>query len=66
LSRLTPREQYDRAYRFKIASHSSLTHKPLPKKQWVSASEVCLLSFVSLLDNSDLSDAGQTILETPC
>jgi len=39
LNRLTDRERYDRAYRFKIASHSSLTHKPLPKEQWVSANE---------------------------
>ena len=44
LRRLTPREQYDRAYRFKLASHSSVVHKPLPKEQWVSASEVSLLS----------------------
>jgi len=39
LNRLTPREKYDRAYRSKIASHSSLLHKPLPKEQWVPASE---------------------------
>jgi len=39
LNRLTAREQYDRAYRFKIASHSSLVHKHLPKEQWVPASE---------------------------
>jgi len=39
LNRLTPREKYDRAYRFKIASQSSLLHKSLPKEQWVSASE---------------------------
>jgi len=39
LNRLTSREQYDRAYRFKIAAQSSLLHKPLPKEQWVPASE---------------------------
>jgi len=39
LNRLTARELYDRSYRFKIASHCSLTHKPLPKEQWVPASE---------------------------
>jgi len=39
LNRLTPREKYDRAYRFKIASQSSLLHKSLPKEQWVPASE---------------------------
>lgn len=41
LARLTPREQYDRAYRFKLASQSSVQHKPLPKEQWTPASEVC-------------------------
>jgi len=35
LERLTPREQYDRQYRMKLASHASLTHKDLPKAQWV-------------------------------
>ncbi|KAF7965408.1 hypothetical protein HWV62_1565 [Athelia sp. TMB] len=35
LERLTPREQYDRQYRMKLASHASLTHKDLPKEQWV-------------------------------
>jgi len=35
ISRLTPREQYDRAYRFKLASQASVQHKELPKEQWV-------------------------------
>jgi ubiquinol-cytochrome c reductase subunit 7 len=39
LNRLTPREQYDRAYRFKLASQSSVQHKPLPKEQWISPTE---------------------------
>ncbi|KAG1756259.1 cytochrome b-c1 complex subunit 7 [Suillus paluster] len=34
LGRLTPRETYDRAYRFKIASDCDLHHAPLPKEQW--------------------------------
>jgi len=39
LNRLTPREQYDRGYRFKLASQSSVLHKPLPKEQWTSPAE---------------------------
>ncbi|KZT28580.1 14 kDa subunit of cytochrome bd ubiquinol oxidase [Neolentinus lepideus HHB14362 ss-1] len=39
LTRLTPREAYDRAYRFKVASLLSVNHKPLPKDQWLPASE---------------------------
>jgi len=35
LERLTPREHYDRQYRMKLASHASVTHKDLPKEQWV-------------------------------
>ncbi|KAG1891535.1 cytochrome b-c1 complex subunit 7, partial [Suillus subluteus] len=34
IGRLTPRETYDRSYRFKIASNCDLHHKPLPKEQW--------------------------------
>jgi len=39
LARLTPREQYDRAYRFKRASQASVLHKALPKEQWISPEE---------------------------
>jgi len=39
LTRLTPREHYDRAYRFKRASQSSVLHKPLPKEQWIAPEE---------------------------
>jgi len=35
LTRLTPREAYDRAYRFKRASHASVLHNDLPKSEWV-------------------------------
>ncbi|KAF9066892.1 cytochrome b-c1 complex subunit 7 [Rhodocollybia butyracea] len=36
IKRLTPREQYDRAYRFKRASHASVLHAPLDKSQWTT------------------------------
>jgi len=39
LTRLTPREQYDRAFRFKLASQTSVQHKNLPKEQWTPAAE---------------------------
>lgn len=40
LTRLTPREAYDRAYRFKRASHASVLHKELPKSEWIQPEEV--------------------------
>ncbi|KAF8162974.1 cytochrome b-c1 complex subunit 7 [Crassisporium funariophilum] len=39
LTRLTPSEKYDRAYRLKRASQASVLHAPLPKEQWTSNSE---------------------------
>ncbi|PBK77923.1 probable ubiquinol--cytochrome-c reductase [Armillaria ostoyae] len=39
LGRLTPREQYDRTFRIKRASHTSVLHRPLPKEQWTPAEE---------------------------
>ncbi|RXW24175.1 hypothetical protein EST38_g1671 [Candolleomyces aberdarensis] len=39
LSRLTPRETYDRAYRLKRASHASVLHAPLAKDQWTKPEE---------------------------
>ncbi|KAF8478959.1 cytochrome b-c1 complex subunit 7 [Russula ochroleuca] len=39
LTRLTPREAYDRAYRFKRASQASVLHKDLPKSEWVNPEE---------------------------
>jgi len=39
LTRLTPREAYDRAYRFKRASHASVLHKDLPKSEWINPDE---------------------------
>jgi len=39
VKRLTPREAYDRAYRFKRASHLSVNHTILPKAEWTKPSE---------------------------
>jgi len=42
LTRLTPREAYDRAFRFKRASQASVQHKDLPKSEWIKPEEVSL------------------------
>ncbi|KAF9483779.1 ubiquinol-cytochrome-c reductase complex subunit 6 [Pholiota conissans] len=39
LTRLTPAESYDRAYRLKRASQASVLHTPLPKDQWTKPEE---------------------------
>jgi ubiquinol-cytochrome c reductase subunit 7 len=39
LTRLTPKESYDRAYRLKRASQASVLHAPLPREQWTKAEE---------------------------
>ncbi|TCD60422.1 Cytochrome b-c1 complex subunit 7 [Steccherinum ochraceum] len=39
ISRLTPRQIYDRTYRFKRASQQSILHKDLPKEEWLPAAE---------------------------
>ncbi|CAA7267655.1 unnamed protein product [Cyclocybe aegerita] len=39
LTRLTPREKYDRAYRLKRASQASVLHAPLPKELWITEAE---------------------------
>ncbi|KAI0747894.1 ubiquinol-cytochrome-c reductase complex subunit 6 [Daedaleopsis nitida] len=39
INRLTPREQYDRAFRFKRASHCAVLHDNLPREQWIKPSE---------------------------
>jgi len=39
LTRLTPREKYDRAFRIKRASQASVLHAPLPKDQWTKPEE---------------------------
>ncbi|KAF9009356.1 cytochrome b-c1 complex subunit 7 [Cyathus striatus] len=44
LTRLTEREKYDRAFRFKRASQASVLHAPLPKEEWTKPEEVYFLS----------------------
>ncbi|THH16510.1 hypothetical protein EW146_g4144 [Bondarzewia mesenterica] len=39
IQRLTPREGYDRAYRFKRASQASVLHKDLPREEWTKPEE---------------------------
>ncbi|KAJ7134957.1 ubiquinol-cytochrome-c reductase complex subunit 6 [Mycena crocata] len=39
LSRLTPREAYDRAFRIKRASQADVLHAPLPRDQWTKPEE---------------------------
>ncbi|KAL6309106.1 cytochrome bd ubiquinol oxidase subunit [Sparassis latifolia] len=39
LGRLTPREAYDRAYRLKRGSQSSVLHENLPKSEWLKPEE---------------------------
>jgi hypothetical protein len=47
ISRLTPREAYDRAFRFKRASQASVLHKDLPQSEWTKPEEVCLSSHIA-------------------
>merc|ERR1711939_834359 len=39
LRRLTPREEYDRAYRLRVASQLSVLHHPLPKEEHLKAEQ---------------------------
>jgi ubiquinol-cytochrome c reductase subunit 7 len=39
LSRLTPREAFDRAFRFKRASQASVLHKDLSQSEWTKPEE---------------------------
>ncbi|KAL0947163.1 hypothetical protein HGRIS_013290 [Hohenbuehelia grisea] len=39
IGRLTTREGYDRAYRFKRASQCSVLQKQLPKEEWIKPEE---------------------------
>lgn len=43
ISRLAPREAYDRAFRLRQASQQSVLHRELPKEQWVTKEEVCCI-----------------------
>jgi hypothetical protein len=65
ISRLTPREAYDRAFRFKRASHISVLHKDLPHSEWTKPEEVCLSSHIAFYPRptSDSVYAGCSVLE---
>merc|ERR1712071_89746 len=39
ISRLSEREQYDRAFRLRTAIQQSILHKGLPKEQWVTSEQ---------------------------
>ncbi|KAI0078158.1 ubiquinol-cytochrome-c reductase complex subunit 6 [Panus rudis PR-1116 ss-1] len=39
ITRLTPRETYDRTFRFKRAAQLSILHTELPKEQWTKPEE---------------------------
>ncbi|KAF7789569.1 hypothetical protein EIP86_000515 [Pleurotus ostreatoroseus] len=39
LGRLTPREQYDRSFRYKRATQMDVIHHDLPKEQWTKPEE---------------------------
>lgn len=47
LKRLTPREEYDRAYRLRVASQLSVLHHPLPKEQQLTQQQVSTRPSVS-------------------
>jgi len=53
LSRLTPRQAYDRAFRIKRASHADVLHAPLPREQWTKPEEDIryLLPYVVEVEN---------------
>jgi len=36
IKRLTPRERYDRAFRFKRASQASVLHAPIAQEEWIT------------------------------
>lgn len=41
ISRLSPEESFDRAWRLRRAVQQSILHKNLPKDQWIKPEEVC-------------------------
>lgn len=49
ISRLSEREQYDRAFRIRTAIQQSILHKGLPKEQWVTPEQVSRLCYWTLL-----------------
>ena len=40
LRRLSPQEQYRRAYRIRIAQQCGVTHTELPREQWIKPEDV--------------------------
>ena len=50
ISRLSEREQYDRAFRIRTAIQQSIQHKGLPKDQWVTPEQVRYNSPFQMLD----------------
>lgn len=47
LSRLSPRESYDRAFRHRVAFQQSILHKDLPKAQWTKPEDVSVAHLAS-------------------
>lgn len=43
ISRLPKPEAYDRVYRMRMGTQSSVLHKDLPKEQWIKPEDVCIL-----------------------
>ena len=43
LRRLSPEEQYRRAYRIRIAQQCGVTHTELPREQWLKPEDVSYL-----------------------
>ncbi|KZS89870.1 14 kDa subunit of cytochrome bd ubiquinol oxidase [Sistotremastrum niveocremeum HHB9708] len=56
LSRLTPRESYDRIYRIRRGSQASIVHHDLPKEQWTKPEDDVryLTPYVSEVHKEDL------------
>lgn len=66
LHRLTPREEYDRAYRIRLASQLSVLHHGLPKEQVLSAEHVrqrqqCSMNTVNTLLTPPFTHSGPAI-----
>ncbi len=59
ITRLTPREYYDRSYRLKRACQASVLHAPLPKEQWTKPEDVSLLWNIPLPFNLSISTGRQ-------
>lgn len=60
ISRLSPREAYDRAFRLRQAQHMSVLHRDLPKDQWLSPADVSTRTLKRW--NSDSGKSGMEIM----